>query len=212
MPGTSPPPPGPRGWEPRNEIFFSMSCDSTCSWLDTCASKSLILLVTFFRSCASPPLPATRNLTEPTSAPSASPPLPSSDSTRDSSFLNFSLTSAVVSSVLFLRLACSSLDSAATTSDAYFFTSVRTCDRSAVEASRRVVNMESVSLRTFLSCSHSAPTSAIFSFAQALDSNASTDSVWRWPACMVSMSKFWFANIFGSEVPGVEVQSGVVGV
>mmetsp|Transcript_55123 Transcript_55123/g.176649 ORF Transcript_55123/g.176649 Transcript_55123/m.176649 type:complete len:200 (+) Transcript_55123:1883-2482(+) len=189
-------PSAPRGWDPRKEIFFSMSCERTCSWLVTCASKSLILFVTFLRSCASPALPVSRTLPVPSSgSPPPPPPVASSESTLDSSFLKRSPTSACEASVFFLRVACSSRVSAATTSEAYFFTSARTCERSAVEASRSVANMDSVSFSTARKCSHSAVTSGRLILPQAFASNANTDSVCRWPACMVSMSKFWLASM-----------------
>mmetsp|Transcript_22494 Transcript_22494/g.50351 ORF Transcript_22494/g.50351 Transcript_22494/m.50351 type:complete len:393 (+) Transcript_22494:529-1707(+) len=53
MPGvvaSAPSPPMLRGCEPRKDMRFSRSCDITCNWLETWASKSLIRFVTFFKS------------------------------------------------------------------------------------------------------------------------------------------------------------------
>mmetsp|Transcript_137284 Transcript_137284/g.382945 ORF Transcript_137284/g.382945 Transcript_137284/m.382945 type:complete len:260 (+) Transcript_137284:2021-2800(+) len=195
MPGASPPPPPPpRGWDPRNAILFSMSVDMTCNWLETCASKSVIRFVIFFSSWASPALPPNRGL--PVAGSSASPPpVASSESTRDSSFLNRSLRLASVASERFLSSDCNSRDSVLTTSEAYFFTSAKTCDKSAVDASRRVANIESESFRTVRNCSHSAPTSLRFNLPQALLSRARTDSICLWLACMVSIRRFWLASM-----------------
>mmetsp|Transcript_34959 Transcript_34959/g.88869 ORF Transcript_34959/g.88869 Transcript_34959/m.88869 type:complete len:225 (+) Transcript_34959:2069-2743(+) len=172
-------------------IFFSMSVDIICNWLETCASKSLILLVTFFINWLSP---AFRERPAPPPVSSA-PPLANSDKTRDSNFLKRSVMSDSVDWAFWLSDACNSRDSAETTSEAYFLTSCSTWERSAVEASRKVENMESVSLRTLRSCSHSASTSETAILAQAFVSKDSTDSVCLWPACMVSMRRFWLANM-----------------
>mmetsp|Transcript_95114 Transcript_95114/g.297441 ORF Transcript_95114/g.297441 Transcript_95114/m.297441 type:complete len:201 (-) Transcript_95114:81-683(-) len=189
----SPPPPPPRDWEPRKAILFSMSCDMTCSWLETCASKSVIRFVIFFSSCVSPALPVSRGLPVPSSA--SPPPVASSESTLDSSFLNLSFRLASEASERFLSSDCRSREALPTTSEAYFLTSDRTWERSAVEADRRVANMESESFRTVRNWSHSVPTSLSSNFAHALDSRATTDSMCRWLACMVSMRRFWLASM-----------------
>mmetsp|Transcript_49286 Transcript_49286/g.127881 ORF Transcript_49286/g.127881 Transcript_49286/m.127881 type:complete len:230 (-) Transcript_49286:53-742(-) len=185
-----PPPPPPPFWELMYASFFSMSADMTWSWLDTCDSKSLILVATFLRIWASPPLRPV--------PPSASPPPPalaSSDKTRDSSFLNLSFMSALAASEPFLMVDSISRDSLEMASMANFFTSCSTCDKSAVEASFRVVNMDSVSFMASRTCWHSAPTSARLIFSQALDKSSSTDSVFLCVICMDSIMRFWLASI-----------------
>mmetsp|Transcript_56782 Transcript_56782/g.104290 ORF Transcript_56782/g.104290 Transcript_56782/m.104290 type:complete len:393 (+) Transcript_56782:1427-2605(+) len=190
--GLPSPSPG-RADELMKAIFFSTSWDITCNWLVTCASKSLRRLVTFFRSWLSPALPAIRTPLCPGSP--ASPLLASSDSTRDSSFLNRSLMSASDACDFFVMTSCICRDSAAERSCAYFFTSPNTCERSAVEASFNVANIESVSLWTIRSCSHSADRSDMLNLLHIFARSPSTDSVCLWPACMVSIKRFWFASI-----------------
>mmetsp|Transcript_86867 Transcript_86867/g.202211 ORF Transcript_86867/g.202211 Transcript_86867/m.202211 type:complete len:202 (-) Transcript_86867:16-621(-) len=172
-----------------------MSCDMTCNWLETCASKSVMRLVIFFNSCVSPAFPVRRGLPAASSPPSA-PPAANSDSTRDSNFLNRSLTLASEASERFLSSDCSSRDSVLTTSEAYFLTSAKTCDRSAVEASLNVANMESESLSTVRNCSHSVPTSpARPSLPQAFARRLSTDSTCRCVSCIVLMRRLWLASM-----------------
>mmetsp|Transcript_29371 Transcript_29371/g.84425 ORF Transcript_29371/g.84425 Transcript_29371/m.84425 type:complete len:280 (-) Transcript_29371:145-984(-) len=185
MPAAGASAPTPRGWAPRKAIFFSISVDIICNWLETCASKSLMRLVTFFINWPSPPLRR-----PPVAPPSSPEPPASSVRTRASSFLKRSFKSACEICACCAIDDCNSRDSFATTSEAYFLTSESTWDKSAVEASRKVANIVSVSFKTLLSCSHSASTSATANLEHVFESNASTDSVCRCPACMTSINRF----------------------
>mmetsp|Transcript_28851 Transcript_28851/g.68601 ORF Transcript_28851/g.68601 Transcript_28851/m.68601 type:complete len:433 (+) Transcript_28851:1095-2393(+) len=176
----------PARWELRKEIFFSTSWLRACSCVEICDSKSLILLVIFLSSWLSPTLGRL-------SLDSLLP--PRSARTRASSFLKRSVSVLASSSDCLRKLVRKSRDSAWTTSDAYFLTSESTCSTSAVDASRKVTNIVSVSFRTMRNCSHSSTMSGRLILPQALLTSASTDSVFLWQACMVSISKCWLASM-----------------